>query len=583
MEFQIKHLPDTKHLFFTGKGGVGKTSIAAASAVALADQGQRVLIVSTDPASNLQDVFSTELSSEITAVPGVNGLSALNIDPEEAARTYREKVISPYRGKLPEAAIQSMEEQLSGACTVEIAAFDEFSALLGEETFQQTFDYIVFDTAPTGHTLRLLQLPAAWSGFLETSTHGASCLGPMAGLKEKEALYHKTRNVLADPAQTALFLVSRPETSSLYEAGRASEELRELNVSNQYLVINGLHPLDFSEDPTASAYIKSQQQSLKKLPQVLDELVTYELPLLSHSLEGVDGLRSFFHGEGDSFRDGPPYRNTPELPDVSKAVEDWVQSNTRLIMTMGKGGVGKTTTAAAIALDIAKRGYPVHLTTTDPADHLGLALTGEERPENLTVSRIDAKAETERYKQDVLCRTGNELDEESLAYLKEDLDSPCTEEIAVFYAFATTAARAKQEFVVLDTAPTGHTLLLLDAAESYHQEVLRASGDLPPEVKELLPRLRNPAETAVGIVTLPEAVPVLEAGRLEEELHRAGILSSWWIINHSFLAASVTDPLLHARASREARWIEKVTAAHPGRTCLQPYSPSFAGTAAPIQ
>ncbi|MFB4162913.1 arsenical pump-driving ATPase [Alteribacillus sp. JSM 102045] len=572
MRFERKHLPQIKHLFFTGKGGAGKTSTAAASAIALADEGKKVLIVSTDPASNLQDVFHVELSNNQTAIPNMDGLYAINIDPEEAARAYREKLIGPYRGKLPESAIKSMEEQLSGACTIEIAAFDEFTSLLAAPETNDAFDHIVFDTAPTGHTLRLLRLPAAWSDFLDNSTHGASCLGPMAGLQEKENLYNQTVKTLADPMRTALFLVARPENSSLSEAGRASSELKELGIENQYLLLNGIHPFQESKDEIAAEYILRQQQAVNEMPEELQHLEEYQIPLFPENIEGVEGLRALMQApipEND-----PMHQSSlpvPDLPGLDSMIKDILNKNSRLVMTMGKGGVGKTTTAAAIALRLAEEGHPVHLTTTDPANHLHHTLGKRSLPSNMTVSSIDPKTETEKYKQSVIERVSDELDEDSLAYLKEDLDSPCTEEIAVFHAFAKTAARSEGEFVVLDTAPTGHTLLLLDAAESYHQEVLRSSGELPEEVKELLPCLRDPEQTSVVIITLPETTPVLEAERLEQDLNRAGMNASWWVINHSFLASQTQDPVLEGRAYQERKWIARTADNHKGKTVIVPY------------
>ncbi|WP_158738208.1 arsenical pump-driving ATPase [Alteribacillus sp. YIM 98480] len=574
MRFERKHLPQTKHLFFTGKGGAGKTSTAAASAIALADEGKNVLIVSTDPASNLQDVFDMELSNKQTAVFGINGLFAINIDPEEAARAYREKMVGPYRGKLPKAAIESMEEQLSGACTVEIAAFDEFTSVLASPETNEAFDHIIFDTAPTGYTLRLLQLPTAWSDFLDNSTHGASCLGPMAGLQEKENLYNQTVKTLADPEKTSLFLIARPEQSSLTEAGRASAELNELGIANQFLLLNGVHPFTDSPDKIAAEYIRRQQQALSELPKSLEPLPHYHIPLFPENIEGVKGLRSLLQKEiPKTYHPIDNSLTAPDLPGLNNLIDDLINQDSRLILTMGKGGVGKTATAAEIALTLAERGHSVHLTTTDPANHLHHSLRGKKLPSSMTVSSIDPETETNTYKQNVLARVSDDLDEDSLAYLKEDLDSPCTEEIAVFHAFAKTAARAENEFVVLDTAPTGHTLLLLDAAESYHQEVLRSQGELPAEVKELLPRLRDREQTAVLIITLPETTPVLEAERLETDLNRAGMKPAWWIINHSFLASHTKDPVLAGRAAQEMKWITRTRENHKNRTCLVPYKP----------
>ncbi|SDH96044.1 arsenite efflux ATP-binding protein ArsA [Alteribacillus persepolensis] len=575
MRFQREHLPHTKHLFFTGKGGAGKTSAAAASAISLAESGCRVLIVSTDPASNLQDVFHVSLSNEQTPVPGINGLYALNIDPEEAARVYRENVVGPYRGKLPDAAIKSMEEQLSGACTVEIAAFDEFTRLLAAPDVENMFDFIIFDTAPTGHTLRLLQLPTAWSDFLDQSTHGASCLGPVSGLQEKEKMYQQTVRTLSDSQLTSLFLIARPEESSLAEAGRASAELKELGISNQFLLLNGVHPGSMSTDSITEIYIHQQQEAIRHMPEELKGLQQYRIPLLPYNIEGMDGLRLLLNqdtanAEAKQEAVLPPVL---DLPSVDTVVDDLIQRDSRFIMTMGKGGVGKTSMAALIAVKLAERGFPVHLTTTDPANHLQHSLKDKKLPALLTISSIDPDIETTKYKEDVLSNVQDDLDQDSLLYLQEDLDSPCTEEIAIFHAFAKTAARAKSEFVVLDTAPTGHTLLLLDAAQSFHHEVLRSQGELPSEVKRLLPRLRNRQETSVLIMTLPETTPVLEAERLEADLLRADIQPAWWVINHSFLAARVEDPILQGRARQEAKWIERVHANHPHRTSLIPYQP----------
>jgi arsenite/tail-anchored protein-transporting ATPase len=546
----------TPFLFFTGKGGVGKTSTASALAVFLAGKGKSVLIVSTDPASNLQDVFEVELTNEIIPIPGVKGLFGCNLDPEEAARAYRDRVIGPYRGKLPESVLLSMEEQLSGACTVEIAAFDEFTNLLANEQIRKQYDHIIFDTAPTGHTLRLLQLPMAWTDFLKESSHGASCLGPLSGLSEKKELYAKTVEALSDSGQTTLVLVARPDRSSLLEAERASKELGGIGIQNQILLVNGVLQSSTENDSISKAFFQKQQRALENFPAALKSLTIYEVPLVSYPLTGVNSLSHLFakHIDEHETSDIP---NDSNMPEFKELIDNLHERGVRLVFTMGKGGVGKTTIASSIALALADKGHNVHLTSTDPAAHLSYYF--DQKVENLSVSRIDPKIEVERYRQEVLSKVAGELDEDALAYIKEDLESPCTEEIAVFQAFAEVVAKVKDHIVVIDTAPTGHTLLLLDAARSYHKELERTTGEVPESVKELLPRLRNAAETEVVIVTLPEATPVYEAKRLQEDLIRATIKPHWWVINQSFMASKTIDPILGGRAKTEKEWIQTVS------------------------
>jgi arsenite/tail-anchored protein-transporting ATPase len=557
--FDTQYISKTKFLFFTGKGGVGKTSTACATAVTLADEGKKVLLVSTDPASNLQDVLEVALTNNPIAIPTVPNLYACNLDPEQAAKEYRDKMVGPYRGKLPDAVIATMEEQMSGACTVEIAAFDEFTNLLANSSVVEAYDHIIFDTAPTGHTLRLLQLPTAWSGFLEESTHGASCLGPLSGLSDKKQIYSLTMDALADSSKTTLILVARPDESSLLEASRASKELKGIGIANQALIINGLMQSFLPEDEISSSFYKRQRNAIKQIPNDLKQVVTYSLPFVSYSLTGIKNLRYLFKQYTMPAIKVGAESETITLPGLNSVIEDFSVNNTRVIFTMGKGGVGKTTMASAIAIGLVEKGHKVHLTTTDPAAHLEFVFQDTEMNDKLSISRIHPKEEVEAYKKEVLSKVSNELDEDAIAYIQEDLNSPCTEEIAVFRAFADVVARSEDEIVVIDTAPTGHTLLLLDAAQSYHKELVRSTGETPESVKMLLPRLRNPKETSVVIVTLAEATPVLEASRLQDDLKRADIVPKWWVINQSLYATKTEDPVLKGRAQAEIAWIQKVT------------------------
>lgn len=547
----------TRYLFFTGKGGVGKTSLSCATALALAEAGKRVLIVSTDPASNLDEVLGVVLGRPPTAVPGANGLYALNIDPEAAARDYRERMVAPYRGILPMAAIASMEEQFSGACTVEIAAFDEFSKLLGYPESTAEFDHVIFDTAPTGHTLRLLTLPSAWSEFIADATGGASCLGPLAGLEKQKALYAATVQRLSDPLQTTVVLVSRPDTAALREAERARVELSELGVSNLRLALNGVFKDDTSPDPIARAMHKRGARALAMMPAGLAELPGSVTPFLPHGTVGLDALRLMASEDDPAIPAVAMSNAKADLPAPFRAlIDELAQGGCGVIMTMGKGGVGKTTMAAAIAVELAARGFFVTLSTTDPAAHIAHTV-GETLP-NLTLSRIDPKAEVAQYRQEILAKAGPALDRNARAMLEEDLRSPCTEEIAVFRAFARAVDGGKDGFVVLDTAPTGHTVLLLDAAEAYHREVSRTQGEMPEAVTHLLPRLRDPAFTRVLVLTLPEATPVSEAERLQQDLARAGIEPFAWVINQSLLVSGTQHPLLAQRGQYEHTYIRRV-------------------------
>ena len=562
----------TRHAFFTGKGGVGKTSLSCATGLALADAGKHVLIVSTDPASNLDEVLGVALNQSPTAVPGAPNLWALNIDPEASAQAYRERMVAPYRGLLPEAAIRSMEEQFSGACTVEIAAFDEFSKLLGDPTTTQAFDHVIFDTAPTGHTLRLLTLPSAWDEFISSSTGGASCLGPLAGLEKQKKLYAATVARLSNPHETTVILVSRPERASLREAERTRAELIALGVSNLQRVINGVFVAQAPGDAIADAMSQRAAAALAEMPVGLAALSGATIEFLPKGTVGLEALRAMAHPEELPL---PLERSLPSMADLPVGLKSYIDALADIghgvIMTMGKGGVGKTSVAAAIAFNLAQRGFPVTLSTTDPAAHV--AATAEEGTTGLTVTRIDPDQEVRLYTEEVLAKASKSLDAAGLAMLEEDLRSPCTEEIAVFRAFARTVDQGKGGFVVLDTAPTGHTILLLDAAEAYHREVERTQGEIPEAVKALLPRLRDKDFTHVFVVTLPEATPVHEAARLQSDLRRAGIEPYAWVINQSLLASGTLNPILMERGAYEVPYIKLVTETLSARCALIPWLP----------
>jgi arsenite-transporting ATPase len=560
----------TRHLFFTGKGGVGKTSVACATAVRLADAGKRVLLVSTDPASNLDEVLQTRLGNHPTPVTGVARLFAMNLDPEASAREYRERMVGPYRELLPAEAVASMEEQFSGSCTLEIAAFDEFSRLLGDVSATNEFDHVIFDTAPTGHTLRLLTLPSAWSGFMEKNTTGTSCLGPLAGLQPQQQLYQKTVSALSDPLATTLVLVARAESTAFREAARTSKELSGLGVSNQHLVLNGIFHAADKNDPIAVAMERRAETAIANMPEELSRLPRTLIPFANGGVLGIASLRTFGLAQSNLQPNLSQSSISPLPPLLGQLIDELAAPGHGVILTMGKGGVGKTTVAAAIAVALAERGLRVHLSTTDPAAHIAAAMAGQVTS-LITVSRIDPVVETARYSQEVMQQAGTGLDEQGKALLAEDLRSPCTEEIAVFRAFADAVAEGKDRFVVLDTAPTGHTILLLDSALAYHREVTRQSSQMPENVQQLLPRLRDSQFSRVLIVTLPEATPVHEAAQLQRDLRRAEIEPYVWVINQSLAPLTISDPMLNIRKQHEYPFIQEVVTEHAKRTALIPW------------
>ncbi|MCC5894333.1 MAG: arsenical pump-driving ATPase [Alkalibacterium sp.] len=566
--YNPNQIPLTPYLFFTGKGGVGKTTTACATAMQLADQGHSVLLVSTDPASNLQDVFETPLSNKPVAIDSIPNLKVANFDPVTAAAEYRASVIDPYRGILPDSALENMEEQLSGSCTVEIAAFNEFAHVLTDKKVEADYDYILFDTAPTGHTLRMLELPSAWSQYLDENSTGASCLGQLSGLGDKKEMYAHAVETLSDKQLTTLMLVSRPQDSSLIEASRASEELSHLGILNQVVILNGL--LENADDPLSTAILNQQHTALTHIPKPLQAFEHYAIPLRPYTITGIDKLRAFLT---DATFDEEAFEHIMEpSATLEDMVEDLIKTDKKIIFTMGKGGVGKTTIAIQIAQSLVQAGKKVHLATTDPANHIHLYL---KETSDLTVSHIDEDKELADYTEEVLAKARKTMSQDDVAYVEEDLRSPCTQEIALFRAFAEIVDRADEEVVVIDTAPTGHTLLLLESTQSYAKELERSSGEVPVSIQKLLPRLQNPEETEVVMVTLPETTPVYESMRLDEDLKRANIAHSWWLVNQSMYAAHPTNAILRARAQNEVQWINKVAALSNGHFATVEFTPAF--------
>ena len=568
----------TRFLFFTGKGGVGKTSLSTATAIALADAGRRVLLVSTDAASNLDEMLGVPLSNQPVPVPGVPGLSMLNIDPDNAAEAYRQRVLAQLEATATEDERATVREQLSGACTTEIAAFDEFAALLASEGADpaHTFDHVVFDTAPTGHTLRLLSLPKAWAGFLAGNDRGASCLGPHSGLKMQEARFNAALAALSNPALTTVVLVTRPDPRPMQEAARTAVELRALGLANQRLAINGVFRASQpGQDPVADAIERLGRDAMGQMPDALAQLPRDEVPLRAFDTVGLPALRALLGGGAvppatPAVATGAALQAEP----LAALADALAAKGHGLIMVMGKGGVGKTTIAAALAVGLVQRGHSVHLTTTDPAAHVQSQLDGS--LPGLKVGRIDPRAETQAYIDKIMATRGKALDDAGRALLLEDLQSPCTEEVAVFHAFSRVVNEARTAFVVLDTAPTGHSLLLMDATGAYHRQMTQqyqgsAGGAMAKHIITPLMRLQDADMTHVVIVTLPEVTPVSQAAALQEDLRRAHIEPWAWVINKSVAATGTSDPLLQARLAGEQKQCERIAQGLAQRTFVLPW------------
>ena len=544
-----------RFLFFTGKGGVGKTSIACATAVHLADSGRTVLLVSTDPASNVGQVFGCAIGNAIRQIPDVPGLSAMEIDPEAAAEAYRERIVGPVRGLLPDREIASIAEQLSGSCTTEVASFDEFTGLLTDDSVIGGFDHVVFDTAPTGHTIRLLQLPGSWTDFLEAGKGDASCLGPLAGLDKQRTAYAGAVAALKDPHLTRLVLVSRAQQSAVDEIARTHDELGRIGIHAGGVVVNGVLGEQGASEPLGRSIREREQTVLDTLPEALGTLPVDVIELKPANVMGLSSLRRLLSPE--EIRDDDVSRVDRIERPLADLVDEIEAGGHGVVLFMGKGGVGKTTVAASVAIALADRGHPVHLTTTDPAAHLDQTVQGSVA--NLRITRIDPAQATQEYRDHVMATKGAKLDEVGRANLAEDLMSPCTEEVAVFRQFSSVIREGRKGFVIVDTAPTGHTLLLLDAAGSYHRDIVRQMGSSQGIVTPMM-MLQDPSLTKVVLVTLPEQTPVLEASILQADLDRAGIHPWAWVVSNSIAAADPQSPFLRQRAASEAGPLANVVA-----------------------
>ncbi len=583
----------TEFLFFSGKGGVGKTTMACTTAVAEADAGRRVLIVTTDPASNLADVFEQPIGHAVTPLAGVPNLWAMEIDPDAATAEYTDRTLAPLREIFPPEIVRVMEEQLAGPCTAEVAAFDRFADFLDPNapaapSAPDGFDLVIFDTAPTGHTVRLLELPEAWTKSISEAEAGAgqTCIGPAAAIAESKAKYERAVTALRDPRSTRFVFVLQPEATSISETRRAGAELAKLGIATSELIVNGIVPHEEASTPFFAARIAMQERYLGEIARQLP-VPTRHVPLLDGEVRGIARLRAVVPLLADGGAARPVFggeraaiATRTRAADPAAAFATLVpDGRPRTIFFAGKGGVGKTVVSCATAVWLARSGHRTLLVTTDPAAHIGdvLGVTVGPEPapvagvEGLWAANVDAKAAavayTDRIIADAVAR-GRSAD--SIAAMREELDSPCTEEMAAFDRFIDLASRDTYDMTVFDTAPTGHTLRLLELPIEWSRQIdvkvfasveTSAADDVAKaRFGRVIDMLRDPAQSTFAFVMYPEATPIVEAERAIRELGTVGIPLGLVVANMVLARDVCTTAFARARYEMQQRYLADIEA-----------------------
>lgn len=580
----------TQFFFFSGKGGVGKTSMACTQAVRYADEGKRTLIVTTDPASNLADVFEQEIGHQITPIKGITNLWAMEIDPDAATQEYVDRALAPVRAAFPEQMVRVIEEQMSGPCTAEVAAFDRFTDFIvmdeSSPGVDPEFEIVIFDTAPTGHTIRLLELPAEWSQSIDVASQGSgqTCIGPAAAIQDAKQKYEHALAVLRDESLSEFVFVLHPEAIAIRETKRAIMELGKLGIHTHRLVINGIIPSTESTNPLFAARAEMQARYLAQLSAEF-EYPSQHMYLLSGEIKGAARLRAvariFFDGEQAEAQSVAPDREfLPSIPlssqeDILSCIQP--KGRRRTLFFAGKGGVGKTVASCMTAVWLARQGYKTLLLTTDPAAHLGdvLGQPVGDVPAPLTglpslwAAKIDPKAAAETYKARILNDARQRgRPEAAIKVMAEELDSPCTEEMAAFDQFIDYAAQSNWEAVVFDTAPTGHTMRLLELPMDWSQQIdvkvfasvdANAADDVAKQrFEQVIEMMRDPAQSTFAFVMYPEATPVLEAWRAAQELATVGITPGLVVANFVIPPEAATTPFAHARRTMQEKYLAEI-------------------------
>lgn len=553
---------ETKFIFFSGKGGVGKTSMACTTSVYYADQGKKTLIVTTDPAANLADVFEQEIGHKITKINGIENLFAMEIDPEKATNEYKERSLAPMRELFDEEMLKIAEEQLSGPCTEEMASFDKFIDFMEEDSF----DMVIFDTAPTGHTIRLLELPVDWSKHIEESSKGSgqTCMGPVALIQESKKKYDDAIAKLRNPERTDFIFVMQPEQTSLEETIRSSNELKEIGIKTTKIIINGFIPKAEAIHPFFKSRYDMQQSYLNKAKATFKNTCIETMELFDSELKGIEMFRK---SALKLFKTKVSNKNIEHLiyPEKGKR---------KNIFFSGKGGVGKTSMACITAIQTAQKGYKTLLMTTDPAAHIGKVLDKPVTNEitkidgvvNLYAVEIDQKKATEDYKNKILTDAKDRFDESTLKAMEEELNSPCTEEMAAFQKFIEYANLDDFEVIVFDTAPTGHTLRLLELPMDWSKQIQLKAGlstkisQADKKQKEQFDRviemMRDEEVTTFGFVMYPEKTPIIEAYRASKELETVGIKTQLAIANFIIPEEQAITPFFTNRRNMQLKYLD---------------------------
>jgi len=581
---------NTKFYFFSGKGGVGKTTMAASSAIYFADQGKKTLIITTDPASNLADVFEQKIGHKITPIEDVANLFAMELDPDIATAEYKERTLSPLRGLIPVESFKVLEEQLNSPCTAEMAAFDRFTDFLQKPEYE----VVIFDTAPTGHTLRLLELPVEWSGVIEKAAKeegggGQTCIGPATALAESKAKFDQAIAAMRNTSKTTFIFVLRPEVTPIYEAERSIAELLKLKITSQELIINGIYPQSACDNPFMLARFAKQQEFLELIKNKFSIPITL-IELEPGEIKGGDSLIKMgkkLYNQALKLSDYQPIKINVDkdkfavnsFPKVYEKIKQLLipkNGKKRTIFFAGKGGVGKTSVAAATSLWIVDQGYKTLLLTTDPASHLSQIFEQDisDQPtlidgeKNLWASRIDSVKATSEYKEKILSEAKLKYDEQRVMAIEEELNSPCTEEMATFEKFIDFATRKDFEVIVFDTAPTGHTLRLLELPVDWSKQIeiktFTSTGETEIDkitksrFKEVIDIMQDINQTTFSFVMYPESTPIEEAARAMEELLTIGVPTSLVIANFILPKSIVSNDYWKQRQVMQNKYLSEM-------------------------